>query len=129
MRGQSEHLRTDPAVRLAVGLLLLVFFLRALIPAGFMPDAKALADGHFELVICTPGGPDSADGDAQEKWAGADCPYHFSFSQALVTVTPVPVAVEFASRAAHGFAAASNILLPPALGPPLGSRAPPAISA
>ena len=133
MRGRGEHRRTDPAVRLAVGLLLFVFLLRALIPAGFMPDAKALAEGHFELVICVssgakviqPGVPDSSGDDAPEKWAGADCPYHLSLSQAFATPDVAPLAIEFAACAVDGRVAAGLVLLPPALGPPLGQRAPP----
>jgi len=131
MDGQGDIARTDPALRFAAGTLIFIFLLRALIPAGFMPDAKALGEGRFELVICTSSGErvahaiDLGSGNgAPETWAGADCPYHFSVSQ-VVTPTIAPVPVEFAVRAANGFFAASDTLLPPALGPPLGQRAPP----
>jgi hypothetical protein len=30
------------------------FVLRALVPVGFMPDAKALQVGQFELTLCSP---------------------------------------------------------------------------
>ncbi len=131
MDGQGDITRTDPALRFAAGTLIFIFLLRALIPAGFMPDARALGDGRFELVICTSSGErvthaiDPGSGsDAPETWAGADCPYHLSLAQiAAPDIAPVPV--EFVIRAADGFSPASNVLLPPALGPPLGQRAPP----
>jgi hypothetical protein len=131
MDGQGDIKRTDPALRFAAGTLILIFLLRALIPAGFMPDARALGEGRFELVICTSSGERvahaidlGAGNGAPETWAGADCPYHLSLSPiAAPDIAPVPV--EFAVRAADRFPAASNVLLPPALGPPLGQRAPP----
>src|SRR5690606_29790289 len=97
------------------------------------PNADALAEGRLELVICTSMGEKivhavdlgAPDGDKPETWAGADCPYHLSLSQAFTTPDVAPVAIEFAARAAHGFALAAIALLPPALGPPLGQRAPP----
>ena len=39
--------------RLLVKLLVLCFFLRALVPAGFMPDLSAARDGVITITICT----------------------------------------------------------------------------
>jgi hypothetical protein len=132
MKEQGGITRTDPALRLAAGTLIFIFMLRALIPAGFMPDAKALGEGRLELVICTSAGErlahaiDLDDGNGEtETWAGANCPYHLSLSQAFAPGADVaPVAVEFA-RIALPVVSAAAVLLPPALGPPLGQRAPP----
>lgn len=41
--------------RLAVWLVLCALFLRALVPAGFMPDLGALADGAYPITICSGG--------------------------------------------------------------------------
>ena len=133
MRAQRHGTRIDPVLRLVAGVTLSFFLLRALIPAGFMPDADALADGRLELVICTSMGektvhaadPGAPDGGDPETWAGADCPYHLSLSHAFFAPAADPIPAEFAVRAAHGLAAAAIALLPPALGPPLGQRAPP----
>lgn len=131
MDRQGDITRTDPALRFAAGTLIFIFLLRAVIPAGFMPDARALGEGRLELVICTSSGErvahaiDLGSGnDAPETWAGADCPYHLSLSE-VATPDIAPVPVEFGIRAANGFFATSNVLLPPAVGPPLGQRAPP----
>lgn len=37
-------------------LILALFFLRALVPAGFMPDLAAAQDGVITITICTPQG-------------------------------------------------------------------------
>jgi hypothetical protein len=133
MGGRSEITRTDPVLRFAAGTLVFVFLLRAFIPTGFMPDAKALGEGRFELVICTsagerlvPGIDLDSSGDQPETWAGADCPYHLSLAQAFTAPAFAPTPVEFVAGAAHSLVWAATELLPPALGPPLGQRAPPA---
>ncbi len=41
--------------RLAAWLVLGALFLRALVPAGFMPDLGALADGAYPITICSGG--------------------------------------------------------------------------
>jgi hypothetical protein len=133
MKGQGNNTRTDPALRFAAGMLIFIFMLRALIPAGFMPDAKALGEGRFELVLCTSAGDrvvQSIDfdgsGDEPKSWGGADCPYHLSLSQAFAPgADAASIPAEFRTGAALLFASAATELLPPALGPPLGQRAPP----
>jgi hypothetical protein len=132
MSRRNEISRTDPVLRFAAGTLIFVFLLRALIPAGFMPDAKAAGEGRFELVICTSAGERlvqgidlDASGDKPATWSGADCPYHHSLSQAFTAPALAPVPVEFAAGAARAPLLAATELLPPALGPPLGQRAPP----
>ncbi len=122
-------------MRLVAGIALAIFVFRALIPAGFMPDAKALAEGRFELVICTASGervvhvidlgsPDSGGSNDPEPSSFDDCPYNLALGKIYTTSAATPVLVEFAIHA-HGFGAAAAFLFPPALGPPLGQRAPP----
>jgi hypothetical protein len=43
------------AWHIAVLVAALGFVLRALVPLGFMPDARALQGGHIELTLCSPG--------------------------------------------------------------------------
>lgn len=50
----SRHNRTAFR-RLAGWLVLCALFLRALVPAGFMPDLGALADGAYPITICSGG--------------------------------------------------------------------------
>lgn len=45
------------AGRIMARLLTLVVALNALLPAGFMPDFKALGHGRIEIVLCTADGP------------------------------------------------------------------------
>ncbi|MFM2042913.1 MAG: hypothetical protein RLY86_1489 [Pseudomonadota bacterium] len=49
----GKDLRSERIAPWVAGILLVVMFVRALIPAGFMPDAEAASRGGFALVICT----------------------------------------------------------------------------
>lgn len=123
--------------RLATSWLLLAFFtLRALIPAGYMPDLAHLGDGGFKVVLCTADGLRTVilDGEGRpvepekrKSGAGDECPFGATASKAFLAAEPTrPIAIP-----PHGgsaiFTRYDLALLPPAQGPPLGSRAPPAI--
>lgn len=130
MRKQARRTRADAVTRAVAGATLLLFLLRALIPVGFMPETRA--DGRLELVICSSSGENvvhvvdlGAPDERKRSKAGDDCPYSLAFGknftppgQILAPVVRAPVPeVNFARDVAR--------LIPPALGPPVGQRAPP----
>ena len=126
-----------PRVRGVLWLALLAILLRALVPTGYMPDARALHDGRLEVTFCSAAGdlstlkialsPDGKRGGAGHSSAdtGAQCPFGL-----LAHVTPAPAAQTAplalaVSRAAPFTPARVAVPVQPAQGPPLGSRAPP----
>ena len=126
-----------PRVRGVLWLAFLAILLRALVPTGYMPDARALHDGRLEVTFCSAAGdlstlkialsPDGKRGGAGHSSAdtGAQCPFGL-----LAHVTPAPAAQTAplalaVSRAAPFPPARVAVPVQPAQGPPLGSRAPP----
>lgn len=126
-----------PRVRGVLWLAFLAILLRALVPTGYMPDARALHDGRLEVTFCSAAGdlstlkialsPDGKRGGAGHSSAdtGAQCPFGL-----LAHVTPAPAAQTAPlalaiSRAAPFPPARVAVPVQPAQGPPLGSRAPP----
>ena len=120
-------------------LALVALALRALVPAGYMPDARALHDGRLEVTFCSAAGalpglsvPFPADdgGKAGHDTAGtgAQCPFGL-----LAHVAPAPApALTPLLLAPAGQAPSSPapraLPIQPAQGPPLGSRAPPILA-
>ncbi|MCK3374200.1 hypothetical protein MZH47_30105, partial [Escherichia coli] len=45
-----------PRVRGVLWLAFLALLLRALVPTGYMPDARALHDGRLEVTFCSAAG-------------------------------------------------------------------------
>ncbi|NLY64255.1 MAG: DUF2946 family protein [Alcaligenaceae bacterium] len=116
-------------------LAVLSLLCRALIPVGYMPDFSSAHDGKFTITICTAVGTSTilvdANGQPVQPSPGdhsndQDCAFCLVASQTLIPAPEMPaLAVFLTSRPVllqHG-----NHALPPlpALGPPLGSRAPP----
>jgi hypothetical protein len=137
---------------IALFVAALGFVLRALVPAGFMPDAHALQAGHIELTLCSPGkmsksvtmdwsdadstapaffgsaGSIAAPAHPDESLAATDCPFSLMTAQGIITppgVAVVAVAASFSPAAPVAPVASPSV---PADGPPLGSRAPPAVA-
>lgn len=123
-------------------LALLALALRALVPAGYMPDTRALHDGRLEVTFCSAagdlstlsvalarasGGDDRPSGhDAAET--GAQCPFGLLAHVApapIPTLTPIPLP---AARYVPPPPAYRALPALAAQGPPLGSRAPPALA-
>ncbi len=113
-------------------VLLLALVLRALIPAGFMPDLGAMADGSFKVVICSAAGTKlvtlDAEGnplpDTATQHDGEACAFSGMATYALTPVV-ADMAVVYDASADHA-AKRPVVVLPPArAGPVLGSRAPP----
>jgi hypothetical protein len=117
-------------------LLAIAMALRALIPAGYMPDANALRDGRVEITFCIAGSGLSVsaidlndhDGKAgHPDSVASECPFGILAQQAF-DLPPVAGAVmPAAALAVLSIPFTLNRALPalPAQGPPLGSRAPP----
>lgn len=107
---------------------------RAVLPAGFMPDAAAAREGKLVLTLCTGSGIPAtvlldlngdADHDPANDNAGADCPFCLMASPGLPPDAETTVAAHDAPARALPPAAYRAAPALPALGPPLGSRAPP----
>ncbi|SMF76313.1 hypothetical protein SAMN06265365_13237 [Tistlia consotensis] len=118
-------------------LVLAVFALRATVPLGYMPDLSALGEGHFQIVVCTGAGiqtlevdengqPIEADHPGRPAKSAADCPFATAITKALALPDSLPLPADLGQRAEAFFPQPAPALLPPAQGPPLGSRAPPA---
>lgn len=114
-------------------MLALVMVFRALVPTGFMPEQQALLDGKFAMTFCTADGVlstmeiDIGTKKSTHAHAGADCLFGMVAHQTF-DIPPTSALVPLASIAfAHPLLPSLNRSLPPlpALGPPLGSRAPP----
>ena len=120
-------------------LAILALTLRALVPAGYMPDTRALHDGRLEVTFCSAAGnvssfsvtlPSDDGGNATHDSAntGAQCPFGL-----LVHVTPATAPAMtplLLTAAGHPVFPPAHRALPtqPAQGPPLGSRAPPPLA-
>jgi len=116
------------------GLLLAAFFLRAWIPAGYMPAHQAAGPGMAGLSFCINGlspqaakrlVPDSSGPDAPALGALA-CAFGFSAGQPTLLSAPMalPAPAVFMLHSLARRAAAQGPAVPTG-GPPLGSRAPP----
>lgn len=113
-----------PAMRrLFAHVALALFALRALVPAGYMPNLGALAGGTLDIVLCTAHGGDAPA--APQKTPRDECPFGMALAKSFVapSASALPACIEPADAVAAAPALAE--LLPPPVGPPLGSRAPP----
>jgi hypothetical protein len=118
-------------LRLWVARLLVVCFaLRALIPAGFMPDFAAAADGKFRVVICSAQGIKtvtlSLDGKVDHTPGKGHevCPFA-SVPAAAELSTPLTVNAVIALTDVPAVWPHSEIMHLRRIGPILGSRGPP----
>jgi hypothetical protein len=128
--------------RIVLGLLVAAVLFRSLIPTGFMPDSAALRDGRLELALCSSAGTtstitvDLSQGHHPDHGASHDsspaatdtCPYWTAAHLALDLPPPLVMPALASAHAAPIVAFAQRSLPPlPALGPPLGPRAPPSL--
>lgn len=130
------RLESAARVRGVLWLALLALALRALVPAGYMPDVRALHDGRLEVTFCSSAGdlstlslavggePGGKTGhDAAET--GAQCPFGLLAHVApapLPFITPIVLPVGRYAPPPPAYRALPALA---AHGPPLGSRAPP----
>ncbi|MFC4297236.1 DUF2946 family protein [Castellaniella hirudinis] len=117
-------------------LTVLSFLCRAVIPMGYMPDLSGGRDGKFSITFCTMGGGISTllvDLDGQpnqpspaDHFDKQDCPFGMVASQALIPGQDAPALVGVITHHPVSLSHRNQAQPPlPALGPPLGSRAPP----
>lgn len=135
--GRDHAFQAAPlAWRTLVFLATVALLLRALIPAGYMPEHAADPARRIMLTLCTGAGPaasaalalpgESAGPDSDEIADAADCVYGAFASQAATPQSPAgtPAALP-AATVATTHLARQILPPPPPPGPPLGSRAPP----
>ncbi|MCK9512332.1 MAG: DUF2946 domain-containing protein [Pigmentiphaga sp.] len=137
MRSFRESLmaRGSRPWRVILCLAVAAMLFKALIPPGYMPDAQAARAGKLLLSLCLPGGQAISMPLALEAADGAHTPDEASTQQECPFVLAAAPAMlpELAAPAMHAPALGAEEPRPlyrtlpplPALGPPLGSRAPP----
>jgi hypothetical protein len=111
-------------------LLLLTFAVRALVPAGYMPDFGSSSTGDFKVVICTATGPkalvldEKGDPTPDSDHHHQPCTVAGLAMVALPSFGPlVPVTADFVAAIRIPLPAAT---IPPArAGPQRSSRGPP----
>lgn len=121
--------------------LLVALLLRGLVPAGYMPDTRAMGQGRVALTLCTAAGtvstvlvslaaerPDSPH-PGQQAATGLDCPFGLltHLVPALPLAAPAMAPLRLAAMPAPAPASRQARPALPAQGPPLGSRAPPVL--
>jgi hypothetical protein len=117
-------------------LTLLSFLYRAVIPVGYMPDISGARDGKFSITLCAVDGgtntllmgfggqPDQPSPD--NHFDSQDCPFGIVVSQAVMPHQEPPALVRKVVHHPVSLPHRNQAQPPlPALGPPLGSRAPP----
>jgi hypothetical protein len=116
-------------------LVLACFAIRALIPAGYMPDVQLLAKGSLKIVICSVSGIKAISLDAQGKPAPSHKQTHHDQACAFSGLAAVTAASSDAAAPpppefsrSGPIALAQEVLPPVRAGPILGSRGPPQIS-
>ncbi len=160
--GNRPTARRTASWRIAMFVATVGFVLRALVPLGFMPDARAMQAGHIELTLCSPGmaassarsvsmllSADAADARSSSPAASAgtyrlalgstehsseslaqqvDCPFALMAAQGLMGPSEVCTAFASIAHVSRMPGVQDSFLSLPALGSPLGSRAPPVIA-
>jgi hypothetical protein len=160
--GNRPAARRAASWRLAMFAAMLGFMLRALVPLGFMPDARAMQAGHIELTLCSPGiaassgrsvsmllSANAADAGSLSPAASVgtyrltldptehsseslaqqgDCPFALMAAQGLMVPPEVSLAFAPTTHPHRISRVQASFLALPTVGPPLGSRAPPAIA-
>lgn len=117
-------------------LTVVAFLYRALIPVGYMPDLSGERNSRFAITLCTMGASpavvqlDFSDSDAStapaDEYSGNDCPFGLNVAQKLLAPDEPPVLQRPPALLSASLAPRHQARPPlPALGPPLGSRAPP----
>lgn len=119
-------------------LTVFAFLCRAIIPAGYMPDLSSERKSAFAITLCSMGGntlltldltgESNAVGEDDHSYHAETCPFGLSVSQELIPALAAPalagVLVVFAPAFFAPYQAGPSM---PALGSPLGARAPPPV--
>ncbi|HLU04179.1 MAG TPA: DUF2946 family protein [Advenella sp.] len=122
--------------QLLLCLTVLAFVCRSVIPSGYMPALSGDNGRTVVLTLCTANGGNetlqlsipkqSPDAPSQDH-AGQECPFGLVISHGILPIPDSPVMpVTVWQQRLAPFIGHNQALPPlPALGPPLGSRAPP----
>ncbi|OYW54316.1 MAG: hypothetical protein B7Y80_10255 [Hyphomicrobium sp. 32-62-53] len=131
--GSAGSLASLRRVRVWLGHALLVaFVLKALIPAGFMPDFSGHDGQSFKIVICTANGSklvdagDDSSGGSVTKHAGEPCALS---ALAALAAPDVATSVAYSGllNSARQEIAPAAVLPPVRAGPAHSPRAPPSL--
>ncbi|SHI25498.1 hypothetical protein SAMN04488135_11647 [Pollutimonas bauzanensis] len=129
--------RKGMAVRQILFCLTVMSFLcRSVIPMGYMPDLSGGRGDKHAITFCTAGSGASTSSldltgrpeqSSSDEHAGSqDCPFGLAVSQAVMPGQPASMLLGMISQRPAALLHHNQTLPPlPALGPPLGSRAPP----
>lgn len=111
------------------------FLCRAFIPVGYMPDLSGERNTAFAITLCSMGVTTVMQVDLSGKpgkaapddgYSGEDCPFGLGMAHKLMPGQDAPALAGVVSFYSLAPLAPNQALPPlPALGPPLGSRAPP----
>lgn len=120
--------------RIIFGLIVLAMLYRGFIPVGYMA-APSHVSGKLLVTLCvTGGGPavtmaidvaDSSGASSSDDASSVECPYAGLTAQFVLPQSASAIAVAGLVTHAPLFATYRSAPALPALGPPLGSRAPP----
>ena len=117
-------------------LTVVAFLCRAVIPVGYMPDLSGERDSTFAITLCVAGGgtavmqldfSDDGEPASDEATGFLECPFGLAALHKLAPGQDAPALAGTVAPFRPIVAVVRNQALPPmpALGPPLGSRAPP----
>lgn len=112
--------------RTVMGVLLVMFVFRSMIPAGFMPGASPAQTGHFGLILCSGINTPAASHDSHpDQQATSHCPFDLIASKAFLipqlSLNPAPGHIYTELTPVTEFAWHAVVRRSP-----LGARAPPA---
>lgn len=120
--------------RLMLALVVIAMVYRGAIPLGYMLAPSSAAPGKLMITLCVTGGgmvsvpvdvSASDDGTAPDGLAALECPFAPMAAQFVLTSVPSLAVPAIAAVRPSPFAAYRPAPPLPAVGPPLGSRAPP----
>lgn len=103
-------------------------------PVGYMPDLAGERNAPFAITLCSIGGITTlqldlaGDGGHTENdsFGGETCPFGLNLAQELLPAQDAPPLAGVVNFPSSATFVRKQVLPPlPALGPPLGSRAPP----
>lgn len=129
--------RKDIAVwQIFVCLAVIAFVCRSVIPNGYMPALSGEKNGTVILTLCSADGSNRtlllnlqnhSKKSPNDGHASQECPFGLVMSHGILPLQDVPALVAMVQRDHIKRVPERNLALPPlpALGPPLGSRAPP----
>lgn len=132
----SSRLKNITGWHVIFCLAVLAFVGRSLIPNGYMPTLSDGKGASIVLTLCSASGDTQTllldlqkknNGSSNDSHANPECPFGLVMSHGILPIeTALVLSATIWQQRPVTFAARNRSLPPlPALGPPLGSRAPP----